>query len=285
MFKAYYQLTKPGIIYGNAITAIGGFFLASRGHVDLGLFVAMLVGLCLVIASGCVFNNYIDRDIDHRMARTKKRALVMGDISGRSALIYATILGLLGAGILGMFTNILTLSLALLGFFFYVVVYSMFWKRRSVHGTVVGSISGAIPPVVGYCAVTNSFDVGAVILFLILVCWQMPHFYAIAIYRQKEYAEAGVPVLPIVKGIRATKIQIVAYIAAFIIATMALVVYIHMGVIYFLIMTVLGLMWLSRGMQGFKTTDDAKWARKVFLFSLILITAFSVTISLDAWLI
>jgi protoheme IX farnesyltransferase len=285
MFKAYYQLAKPGIIYGNAITAIGGFFLASRGHVDLGLFVAMLVGLCLVIASGCVFNNYIDRDIDHRMARTKKRALVMGDISARNALVYATILGLLGAVILGLFTNLLTLILALLGFFFYVVVYSMIWKRRSVHGTVVGSISGAIPPVVGYCAVTNNFDVVAVILFLILVCWQMPHFYAIATYRQKEYAEADIPVLPVAKGIRTTKLQIVVYITVFIIAAMALAIYGRTGVIYVLVMATLSLAWLRLALQGFKTRDDTKWARKVFLFSLLLITAFSAVISLDAWLI
>jgi len=158
--KTYYYLTKPGIIRGNAVTAAAGFLLAAGLHPDLGLFLATLVGLSLIVASACVLNNCLDRRIDAAMARTQRRALVRGLVSTRAAIIYATILGLTGAALLAAFTNLLTLGLALFGLFAYVVLYGIA-KRRTVHGTVVGSISGAVPPVVGYTAVTGSLDHGA----------------------------------------------------------------------------------------------------------------------------
>ena len=175
MFKLYYQLTKPGIVYGNAIAAVSGFFLAAKGHINLQLFIGMLTGVCFVIASSGVFNNYIDRGIDRKMERTKKRALAAGLISVKSALIYGLALGIAGFAILSFFTNLLTVALGLIGVFFYLVMYGI-WKRKSIHGTIIGSISGSIPLVAGYCTVTNRFDIGAGILFLILAIWQMPHF-------------------------------------------------------------------------------------------------------------
>ena len=217
MIKDYYSLTKPGIIRGNLITAAAGFFLASKDIVDMKLLLAMLVGTSLVIASGCVLNNYLDISIDKQMARTKKRALVTGTITSKNALIFATILGLSGEIILLIFTNLLTALIGLFGLFVYVIVYGAA-KRRSTHGTLVGSLSGAVPPVAGYTAVTGSLDWAALTLFLILVCWQMPHFYAIAIYRYNEYKAAGLPMLPIVKGIRATKLQILNYCLFFVAA-------------------------------------------------------------------
>src|SRR6185437_15386626 len=168
VLRTYYRLTKPGIVYGNSITAAAGFFLASRGHVDWGKFLAMLVGLALVIASACVFNNYLARHIDTRMDRTKKRALAIGAISHRAALIYASALGLTGLLILAVFTTWLATLCALAGHVLYVAAYG-YTKRRTPWGTEVGAISGAAPPVVGYTAVTGHFDAGALILFLILV--------------------------------------------------------------------------------------------------------------------
>ncbi len=162
-FKAYYQLTKPGIIYGNLLNTASGFLLASKWHFGFGLLLATLGGTALVIASACVINNFLDREIDAKMARTKKRALVSGSISGPRALICASLLGLLGFVILGVRTNRLTFGLGVLALFTYVVLYGIA-KRRSVHGTVVGSIAGALPPVAGYTAVTNHLDSGALIL-------------------------------------------------------------------------------------------------------------------------
>ncbi len=282
--KHYYVLTKPGIVYGNAITAAAGFFLASKGHLDLGLFAAAVAGISLVIASACVINNYIDRHIDDKMARTKNRALVSGKISVAHALIFATCLGLAGFALLMFGANLLAAFITFIGFFFYVVMYSI-WKRRSVHGTIVGSISGAVPITAGYCAVTGRFDTGALLLFLILVVWQMPHFYAIAIYRQKDYAAAGIPVLPIKAGLPATKRQMLVYIVVFICLTILLAAFGYGGWIYLIVMLGVGLLWLKRCLDGFKKgTNDPLWARRLFKFSLIVLMTFSATISLNAFL-
>lgn len=278
-FKTYYQLTKPGIIYGNVLNATGGFLLAARGRIDFGLFLATLLGLALIIASACVFNNYIDRNIDKHMKRTKKRALVSGLVSPKIALIYGVVLGVTGTLIMAGLTNGLAALMALTGYFFYVVVYGIA-KRRTVHGTVVGSISGAIPPVVGYTAVTGQFDKGALIVFLILVFWQMPHFYAIALYRLKDYGAAGIPVLPLKKGARTTKIQILVYIIGFMLAVSLLSIFGFTGYTYLFVMLTLSMMWLWRGFQGFKTTDDALWGRKMFSFSLIVILALAIMMSI-----
>lgn len=281
MLSAYYRLAKPGIVYGNAITAAAGFFLASKRHIDIGLLLAMLAGLSLIIASACVFNNYIDRDIDKKMNRTKKRALASGGISIRSALTYASLLGLFGSLILGLFTNWLALGIALAGLFAYVVVYGVA-KRRTVHGTVIGSISGAMPPVVGYAAVTNHLDGAALLLFIILVCWQMPHFYAIAMYRYKDYKAADLPVLPVKKGMAATKRQIIAYIVAFTASASLLSVFGYTGYTYRIVVIVLGIYWLYKGLAGYSTTDDAAWGRRMFFASLIVTLGLSLMIAVGA---
>ncbi|MEZ0286312.1 MAG: heme o synthase, partial [Candidatus Paceibacterota bacterium] len=234
MVKTYYLLTKPGIIMGNGIAAIAGFALASEGRFHPLLFLGLLVGLALVIASACVVNNYLDRDIDEKMARTKNRALVKGLISGKSALIFASTLGILGTLILFFFTNTLTAAVGLFGWFFYVVVYTLL-KRRTVYGTLIGSISGAIPPVAGYCAVANRIDVGALILFVTLCLWQMPHFFAIAIYRLKDYKAADIPVLPIKSGIQNTKIHMVLYATAYTISAAYLTILGYTGFTYLVV--------------------------------------------------
>lgn len=283
--KQYYLLTKPGIIRGNALAAIAGYFLASKttGY-DWGAFAAMLAGISLVIGSGCVFNNYLDRGIDKKMERTKQRALVNGDISVQHALLFGGVLGIVGAGILGVYTNLLTMAIAIVGFIFYVVIYGI-GKRATVHGTLIGSISGAIPPVVGYTALSNDLDTAALLLFIIMTTWQMPHFYAIAMYRLKDYKAAGIPVLPAVSGMRATKIQILGYIVAFIIASLSLTILGYTGLVYAAIMATIGFIWLARGIAGFKATDDIVWAKQMFGFSLLALLAFCGSLIIDALLV
>jgi heme o synthase len=283
LFKAYYTLTKPGIIYGNMLTATGGFLFASRGIIDLGRLIATLLGIAFVIASACVFNNYVDRQIDQKMARTKKRALASGRISPKAALIYGTILGVIGFTALIAFTNLSVVLIGVVGFVSYLVLYGI-GKRHSIHGTLVGSISGATPPVAGYVAVTGNFDTIALLLFVILVLWQMPHFYAIAMYRQDDYTAASIPVMPVKKGIEFTKLQIVCYIATFIVATSLLSVLGYAGFVYLLVMVSLGAAWLMLGLKGLQTEDSKMWARKMFFFSLIVITGFSFMIAIDTWL-
>jgi len=283
LFKSYYQLTKPGIIYGNAMTAAAGFLLASGRHINFRLFLGVLIGTCLVIASACVFNNYIDREIDKKMARTKKRAIASGLVPPKNAIIFATLLGFIGFVTLVLYTNLLVVLMGAVAFVVYVVVYGIS-KRQSVHGTVVGSIAGAAPIVAGYCAVTDHFGVAAFLLFIILASWQMPHFYAIAMYRFDDYAAANLPVLPVKKGLKITKIQILCYVMCFIVAANLLTVFGYTSGTYSVLITALGLAWFWLGVSGFSGVDDKLWARKMFFFSLIIILSLSVLLSTSALL-
>lgn len=242
-----------------------------------------LVGLSLVVASGCVMNNCIDRDIDGMMERTKDRALVKGTITPRNALIYGKILAIFGLGILAFYTNLLTVGVSLVGLFVYVVVYSLWLKRSSVHGTIVGSISGAIPPVVGYLAVSGGIDLGATILFFILALWQMPHSFAIAIYRLEDYTKAGIPVLPVKKGIPVTKVQILIYVAFFVMATFSLAVFGYAGYPYLLVMALSGFGWLGLSAKGFYVFDNKLWARNMFIYSIAILVVFCIMITVEAF--
>ncbi len=192
--RAYYELAKPGIVYGNMLVAAAGFLYATHGPIAWGLFAATIVGLALVIASACVFNNYFDRDIDAAMTRTKNRALVVGEISVPYALTYGTLLGLIGGGLLLVCTTQQAFGVALLGWVVYVCAYTPL-KRVTPHTLWVGAVAGATPPVVGYVAAAGSFDLNTLWLFLFLFIWQVPHFLGIAYYRYDEYAAAGIPLL------------------------------------------------------------------------------------------
>jgi protoheme IX farnesyltransferase len=276
-FSRYYRLTKPGIIKGNLFTAVAGYLLAAGFDFAWLNLIGTLAGVAFVIGSGCVFNNVIDRDIDKKMARTKKLELVQGTISVKVALAFATALGLAGFACLAIFANWLTVAIGLVGMLFYVVIYAI-GKRASSLGTVIGSISGAIPPVAGYTAAAGHLDNAAFLLFLIMALWQMPHFYAIAMYRLKDYSAAGIPVLPAVKGMRTTKIYILLYVVAYTIAAVSLSFLDYTGLTYLIVMMVLGMLWFLKGIQGFKTKDDDKWARMMFGYSLVVMTTWSVLI-------
>lgn len=276
----YYLLMKPGIIFGNLITVAAGFLLASRGKIDFGLFFATLLGLGLIIASACVFNNYIDRYRDQKMERTKKRALASGLISENRAILFAIALAILGNGILFHYTNLLTVIVAAIGFLVYVIIYSL-WKSKTIYGTAIGSIAGAIPPVVGYCAVSNHFDLGALLLFALLVLWQMPHFFSIALYRLEDYTAAEMPLLPIQKGSLRTKVHMLVYIIGFIITALMLTFFHYTGYIYFTVVLVLGIAWLSLCLKGFQSTNDQLWGAKMFRLSLLIITLISFVIPFD----
>ncbi|MBM3261280.1 protoheme IX farnesyltransferase [Candidatus Kaiserbacteria bacterium] len=283
--RAYTTLTKPGIILGNIITALAGFFLASQGTIDIGLLCAMLAGLSLVVASGCVLNNVYDRDIDALMERTRSRALARGLIPVHYAIAFSAMVGLLGAWILFAYTNPLTLAVAVFGFFMYTVVYTLWAKRHTSYGTLIGSVSGAMPPVIGYVAVTGSLDAAAYLLCIILVLWQLPHFYAIGLYRLKDYTAAKIPILPVTRGVLATKLQIMLYISEFIVVTTLLTLFGYTGFFYLTIMLLLGFTWLGLSLRGFQSADTRVWARRMFFFSLVVIVMFAVMIVLDKYTI
>jgi heme o synthase len=279
----YYRLTKPERTLANVMTASAGFLLAAKWHINFTLLAATLVGTSFLVASACVLNNYIDRDLDTKMARTKKRALARRTVSGRSALIYATVLGASGLVLLARSVNWLVVVLGLVAYVDYIVLYGIS-KRHSVHGTMVGTISGAMPITAGYCAVTGRIDAGAVILFLTMTFWQMPHFFAIAIYRMKDYAAGGIPVLPIKKGIHRAKVQIMLYAAAFTVTAISLSLFGYTGYIYAGAMALIGGVWLWRGFHGFKADNDVAWARKMFFFSLKALVVLSLLVAVGGLL-
>ncbi|MEO5628089.1 MAG: heme o synthase [Candidatus Saccharimonadales bacterium] len=282
MIKKYYRLTKPGIIYGNLISCAAGFLLASVHSLNLPLLSATLLGTSLVIASGCVFNNYFDRDIDKKMARTKKRALVIRTIPSRDALIFASLLLIAGFAILSAFTNLLVVVIGTVGFIDYVFLYT-FSKRYSVHSTLIGSISGATPIVAGYCAAAGQFDTAAILLWLVMTAWQMPHTYAMAIRRHDDYKAASVPILPVIKGVRTAKLHTMAWIVVFIAATSLLTVFGYTGWIYLLVVLTVSLYWFTKGLR-FYSADNTVWGKKMFLTSLVVLLTLSVMLSVGALL-
>ena len=294
----YISVIKPGIIFGNIITLAGGFFLGAHNsnYQNLNLnnfsnflhcldiFVLTLIGMALIIASGCVFNNFIDRDIDKLMSRTKDRVSVTGSIGLLAGMIYAIFLGLLGFLVLYWATNLITLLMAFVGFFVYVVIYSLFTKRTSIHGTAIGGISGAMPIVVGFTAATGQFNIGAIILFLIVFFWQIPHSYAIAIFRFKDYKAANIPVLPVKLGVDRSKISILFYILSFFIASLLPYLFGLAGIAYFIAAALSGAFWIFYAILGFKIKPNTKdsdrlniiWARKIFFISILNIMLLSV---------
>ncbi len=279
--KDYLLIAKPGIIFGNLISASAGFLLASKGRLDGPALPATLIGISLVVASGCVFNNCVDRNLDRKMLRTRHRALAQGLIKLPFAVSYATLLGLAGTGLLWAAANLLAVSIVLAGLTIYVGVYSLYLKRHSVYATLIGSLAGAAPPLAGYCAVTGTFDLGAVILLSIFSLWQMPHCYAIAVYRFDDYTRAAIPVLPVKQGVAAAKKHMVGYILAFMAATLMLTVGGYTGYSTFAVATVLGLSWLYLAWSGYKAKDERLWAKKLFIFSILTIFILSVMMSID----
>lgn len=277
----YIALTKPGIIIGNLITCAAGFFLAAAGIIHVGTLLAVLLGTGFIIGGSCVVNNYLDRNIDKKMARTKNRPSVTGLVSVKNASVYAVILELIGFFILYRYTNMLTALVGAVGVFFYVVVYSL-WKRKSVSSTLIGSVSGAIPPVAGYTAVAGRIDLGAVLLFLFLTFWQMPHFYAIGIYRLKDYKAAGIPILPVKGGIPETKVHMMIFIILFLITSVSLTLFGYEGLFFLIVTFLLGFYWIYKSLQGFRTQNNDKWARGMFKYSLVLLTVLCVVMSVDS---
>lgn len=281
--RNYWELIKPQRTLANVYTAAAGFLFASNGVGSFYWrpFIALLGGVALVIASGCVANNYLDRELDARMARTRQRALPTQAVSPAAALVLAIILGITGFLVLELWVNTLVVLLGAVAYIDYVVAYG--WaKRHSVWSTWIGTISGAMSLVAGYCAITDSFDRTVGLLFAVMVFWQMAHFYAIAIYRRDDYRAAGLPIWSVRYGLRGLRIQILSYIILFILAAVALflTMFNDKGLMYLTSVLVLGLYWLSAAVRPWQPKHEAAWARKVFGYSLLVIMILPVLLAL-----
>lgn len=266
IWKEFIQLAKPGIIRSNLMAAFAGFWVAAQWNIPWLTLLWTLLGTTLVMASSCVFNNYFDRDFDMKMERTRNRALPTGRLQPIVVLWYAIILGVLGLATLFLLVNPLAGLFGIVGMFVYVVVYTLWLKRTSTWSTSVGAISGAMPPLIGYVAV-GQFDMGAVLMFALLFLWQPPHFWALGIRRVEEYRAAGYPLLPVVKGIKRTKWQMIPYVLLLIPVSILLYTegYVHGS--YAIIGTIINVVWLYVSIQGIRAKDDEKWAKKSFILS------------------
>lgn len=280
-WKDFINVIKPGIIRSNLLASLAGFWVASQWEIDYINLIWMLIGSTLIMASSCAFNNYYDREMDMKMTRTRDRALPMGRLQPGVVLWYSIILGVAGLAVLFLLVNPLSGVLGLVGMVVYAIIYTIWLKRTSTWSTSVGAISGAMPPVIGYVAVTETFDLGALLLFAILFLWQPPHFWALGIRRTEEYRAAGFPLLPVVKGIKRTKIQMIPYVALLLPVSILLYVYDYVGWICLGISVIFSLSWLILTLAGLWTKVDELWAKKNFLFSINYIMVVLIIIIID----
>lgn len=274
------QTVKTGIIKSNLITMIAGLSLALYKY-ELNPFdmvvniIGAIIGTAAVIASAGAFNNLYDRDIDSLMNRTKQRPTVTGVISPKMTLIIAIVAGIIGLGALYMATPLAAL-LGLLGLFLYVVPYTMWTKRHTVYNTEVGSLSGAMPPLIGWAAIHPDILNPAILsLFVISLIWQMPHFYAIAIRKMDDYSAANVPMLPVAKGMKRTYITTNVYLVLLIISCIPLGT-LSNGLM--LVAIILSVVWLVMNIYGYHKKDSKKWATLLFVYSLVHMTVLFSTV-------
>lgn len=281
---SYVQLIKPGITLSNTLAAIAGFFLAaSATGFRLDTFIGVIAGVSGVIASACVVNNIYDRNIDKKMKRTRKRGVPAGEMSLPKAWATATIAAIIGFSFLTLFTNQLTTILGVVAFVWYVVIYGLA-KRTTPLSTIIGGVPGALPPVAGYTAVTGQIDTAAILLFAILFFWQLPHFYAISMFRQSDYASAKLPVWSVKYGMKSAKLQIFISVILYAIVTALLAVFGYTGIVYLVVSSILSVYWIYKGVTLYRIGDDVKWARAMFGVSLVILLAMCLLISIGGYL-
>ena len=277
----YYELTKPRITTLVLVTTFVGMWVASSGSVNFTLVFFTLLGTGLASASSATFNNIIDRGIDARMARTRFRALPAGRISAQSAFVFATLMAVSSFAILSSFANYLTAWLALFTIFFYVVIYTLWLKRYSTICTEVGGIAGALPPVIGWTAITNDITWQTILLFLIIFLWQPPHFWALALVRADEYKQAKIPMLPVVKGTRLTKFRMLLYTLALIPTTVSMYLLGLSGIVFLIASTLLGIVYLTLTIDFMRKPVTIKSARRLFGFSILYLLGIFMLIFID----
>lgn len=280
----FYELAKPRIALLVLVTTFVGMWVASNGTASLSLIFFTLLGTGLASSASGALNNYIDREIDQHMARTRNRALPAGRMRPQQALGFAFILTIAAYLILNYTVNALTAWLTMLTIFFYVVVYTVWLKRNSSLCTEIGGVAGALPPVIGWTAVTNEITWPAVLLFLIIFLWQPPHFWALALVRANEYKQANIPMLPVVSGVRPTKLRMLIYTAALLPATAAMYWQGLLGLPLLIASLGFGLVYLALTIEFARKPVSVKSARRLFGFSILYLLGLFTLIFADSQL-
>ncbi|KAA3631764.1 MAG: protoheme IX farnesyltransferase [Proteobacteria bacterium] len=267
LLREYYQLTKPRVVGLIIFTAVVGMFLSTPGMVSLDVLLLGTLGIGLAAASGAAMNQILDRDADSVMKRTRHRPLPSGHLNAMQAMVFACILSMASMLILSVWVNTVTAVLTFASMVGYAVIYTVFLKRATPQNIVIGGAAGAMPPVLGWTAVTGQVSSDALLLFLIIFCWTPPHFWALALYREKEYSSVGIPMLPVTHGRRFTQLYIVCY--TLLLAAVSVMPFATRmaGLPYLFGALVLNGYFIGYAIALYRNYSD-RLARKTFLFSI-----------------
>ena len=283
-WRDYFELTKPKVVTLITFTAMVGMFLSTRSVVPWEILIFGSLGIALVAGAAAAINHLVDQRIDTIMARTQRRPLPRGQLDSRQVLIFASCIGAVGMAMLFAFTNVLCALLTFASLIGYAVVYTMYLKRATPQNIVIGGAAGAAPPLLGWVAVTGQVDPGALLLFLIVFAWTPPHFWALAIHRCADYAEAEVPMLPVTHGIAFTKLHILLYTILLLIITVLPYLIGMSGVLYLASALVLGGRFLWYAWRLYRA-DDNKLAMATFWFSIIYLFGLFAALMIDHYVL
>lgn len=278
--KVYFKLTKPWIMILLLVTTITAMFIAAKGMPSLWLILLTMLGGALSAGGASVLNSYVDSDIDQLMSRTSRRATVTGQVTPQETLLFGLILSALSFFIFALFVNTLSAALSTLGILYYVFFYTLYLKRSTIHNIIIGGAAGAIPPLVGWTAITGQLDLGALYLFAIIFFWTPPHTWALALLVKKDYAQARVPMLPVVVGERETTYQIFLYTILLITLTLLPITFGMLSLVYFVAALALGLPFLYLAWKLWRNFDKA-CSKRLYKFSQLYLALLFLAMAID----
>mgnify|MGYP001440667037 FL=1 len=284
LLRSYYELCKPNVVYMMLICAFVGMLLAEESVSSFGYLFVSLTGIACCAASAAAVNQVIDRNTDASMTRTDQRPLPQGELSPTHASLFALIIGILGALILYLYVNTLTMILTLASLVGYAFIYTVYLKRATPQNIVIGGLAGAAPPLLGWSSISNTIDPYALLLVLIIFVWTPPHFWALAIYRKDEYAKESIPMLPVTHGVTFTKLQIVLYTIILFIVSMLPYVVLMSGEIYLYSALILSTIFLYYSINLYFSNDEED-AMKTFQFSIYYIFLIFLALLIDHFVI
>lgn len=282
--SSFFALCKPRVTALIVFTAIIGMFLATPGMVPLQILLAATLGIAMSSGAAAAFNHLIEQKIDAKMARTRGRPLPTGQINSQQTIIFATLMAVIGLGILYFFVNTLTMWLTFATFIGYAVIYTVFLKPATPLNIVIGGLSGAMPPALGWAAVTGTVSAEAWILVLIIFAWTPPHFWALALYRREEYAKSGLPMLPVTHGEMYTRLHILLYTVILVAVTLIPFALRMSGIIYLVSIILLDIVFMVYAIKLYRTYSDAL-AKSTFKYSILYLMLLFLALVIDHYIL
>jgi protoheme IX farnesyltransferase len=280
---AYVALTKPRIIELLLVTTVPAMVLAARGIPSLWLVAWTLIGGSLAAGAANAINCYFDRDIDEIMSRTRRRPMPAHAVAPEDGLVFGLVLGVVAFAVMALFTNLVAAFLTLVAMAFYIVIYTLMLKRTTPQNIVLGGAAGALPPVIGWAAVTGDITLPSLMLFAIVFYWTPPHFWALSLRLRRDYAAAGVPMLPVVGGVPETTRHIALYTILMVALTLAFFAVAHMGLVFLAGAVLLGGLFLMQAMSMWRDGTDGR-AVRLYKYSITYLTGLFVLIALDVFI-